>query len=190
MDLKARRPWGAQSPPRPLHSRGPLALALIALLTTLVTSLLGACTGPGLTPLQGGLSEADIIQRWGKPTGRHALDSGTRLEYALGPAGRQTWMVDLDAQGRASTWRQVLDERHLAQVQASLPGMDRATLLRTLGRASHVRSGGRQGGQVWSWRHDSPFCLWFQVSMGDDGRVKDASFAPDPECDAREDFDR
>lgn len=190
MVLKACRTWGAESPHRPPRSRGLLTLALIAVLTPVLAPLLVACTGPGLTPLQGGLNETEIIQRWGAPTGRYALDGGTRLEYALGPAGRQTWMVDLDAQGRATTWRQVLDERHLAQVQASLPGMDSATLLRTIGRASHVRSGGRQGGQVWSWRHDSPFCLWFQVSMGDDGRVKDASFAPDPECDATEDFDQ
>ncbi|MCP5283429.1 MAG: hypothetical protein H6933_00875 [Burkholderiaceae bacterium] len=152
-------------------------------------SLLAACAGPGLTPLQGGLSESELTQRWGTPTGRYTLGSGTRLEYALGPAGRETWMVDLDAQGRVAQWRQVLDWRHLERVQGSLPGMSTDELLRTLGRASHVRSGGRQGGEVWSWRHDSPFCLWFQASIGDDDRVRDASFAPDPECDARDDYD-
>jgi hypothetical protein len=151
--------------------------------------LLAACAGPGLTPLQGGLGEAELVQRWGPPTGRHALDAGTRLEYALGPAGRETWMVDLDAQGRTVAWRQVLDWRNLERVQGSLPGMSRDEVLRTLGRASHVRPGGRQGGQVWSWRHDSPFCLWFQATIGNDGRVRDASFAPDPQCDARDDYD-
>lgn len=162
----------------------------LSLLPVLLTALLSACAGPGLTPLQGGISEADLTQRWGAPTGRYALDSGTRLEYALGPAGRETWMVDLDTQGRVVLWRQVLDWRNLERVQGSLPGMTTDELLRTLGRASHVRSGGRQGGQVWSWRHDSPFCLWFQASIGDDGRVRDASFAPDPECDAKDDYDR
>lgn len=162
----------------------------LSMLPVLLTALLSACAGPGLTPLQGAISEADLTQRWGAPTGRYALDAGTRLEYALGPAGRETWMVDLDAQGRVAVWRQVLDWRNLERVQGSLPGMTTDELLRTLGRASHVRSGGRQGGQVWSWRHDSPFCLWFQASIGDDGRVKDASFAPDPECDAKDDYDQ
>ncbi len=152
--------------------------------------LLASCAGPGLTPLQAGLGEAELRQRWGEPTGRHALDGGVRLEYALGPAGLQTWMVELDAQGRVLRWQQVLDWRHLEQVQASLPGMRREELLRTLGRPGHVRSGGRQGGEVWSWRHDSPFCLWFQASLADDGRVTDAAFAPDPACDVRDEFDR
>jgi hypothetical protein len=162
---------------------------MVYLLSVLLTSLLAACAGPGLTPLQGGIGEAELTQRWGAPTGRYALDAGTRLEYALGPAGRETWMVDLDAAGRVVSWRQVLDWRHLERVQGSLPGMDTDELLRTLGRASHVRAGGRQGGEVWSWRHESPFCLWFQASIGDDRRVQSASFAPDPECDAQDDFD-
>lgn len=152
--------------------------------------LLAACAGPGLTPLHSGASEADVRQRWGEPTGRYALDPGTRLEYALGPAGRETWMVDLDAGGRVQRWQQVLDWRHLQRVQASLPGMDRDALLRTLGRPGHVRAGGRPGGEVWSWRHDSPFCLWFQASIGVDGRVSDAAFAPDPQCDMQEEGSR
>lgn len=153
-------------------------------------TVLAACAGPGLTPLASGLTEPEVRARWGAPTGRYALAEGVRLEYATGPAGLETWMVDLDAAGRAVAWRQVLTPRHLESVQGQLPGMTREELLRTLGRASEVRSGGRQGGQVWSWRHDSPFCLWFQASLGDDGRVRDAAFAPDPRCDGPDDHDR
>jgi hypothetical protein len=158
-----------------------LAAALLAL---------GGCAGPGITPLKSGLTEPEVRSLWGAPTGRYALPAGTRLEYATGPAGVETWMVDLDPSGRATTWQQVLTPRHLESVQGRLPGMTQDELLRTLGRASEVRSGGRQGGQVWSWRHDSPFCLWFQASLGDDGRVRDAAFAPDPQCDANNDHDR
>lgn len=150
-------------------------------------ALLSGCAGPGLTPLPAGLSESDIIQRWGQPTARYSLPAGIRLEYARGPAGLETWMIDMDAQGRSVAARQVLDWRHLERVQGSLPGMQRDELLRTLGRPGHVRSGGRQGGQVWSWRHDSPFCLWFQVSLRDDGVVSSAAFAPDPVCETLDD---
>lgn len=150
-------------------------------------ALLSGCAGPGLTPLQGGLPEAEVVQRWGQPTARYDMPTGARLEYARGPGGLDTWMVDLDAQGQTVAWRQVLDWRHLERVQGSLPGMPRDELLRTLGRPGDVRSGGRQGGEVWSWRHDSPFCLWFQASLGDDGVVRSAAFAPDPVCETRDD---
>ena len=164
-----------------------LACLRIALPTALSAGLLAGCAGPGITPLRGGQPEAEVLQRWGTPTARYALPSGARLEYATGPAGRETWMVDLDDQGRAQAWRQVLDWRHLERVQGELTGMSREELLRTLGRAGEVRSGGRQGGQVWSWRFDSPFCLWFQASLSDAGRVTSAAFAPDPQCDSFDD---
>lgn len=163
--------------------RGMKTFAVIAL-----ALLVAACAGPGITRLEPGLDEAAVRERWGTPTGRHALpQGGTRLEYASGPYGLQTWMVDLDAAGRVSGARQVLEYGALTALQGELPGMTREALLRTLGRPGEVRSGGRQGGQVWSWRFFSPFCLWFQVGVGDDGRVVDAVFTPDPLCDARDD---
>lgn len=159
----------------------------LGIATILVAVALAGCAGPGLNRLEPGLDEAAVVARWGMPTGRYALPEGTRLEYATGPYGQETWMVDLDRDGRVVRARQVLEYMALQGVQAELPGMDRAQLLRTLGRPGEVRSGGRQGGQVWSWRIDSPFCLWFQVGVGDDGRVTDAVFSPDPLCDARDD---
>lgn len=149
--------------------------------------LLGGCAGPGWTRLEPGLDEAAVTARWGQPTGRHALPDGTRLEYATGPYGQETWMVDLDRGGRVVRARQVLEYMALQGMQADLPGMSREELVRTIGRPGERRSGGRAGGEVWSWRIDSPFCLWFQTGIGDDGRVRDAVFSPDPLCDARDD---
>jgi hypothetical protein len=156
-------------------------LALAALVT--------GCAGPGLTALPAGADEAAVRQAWGQPTGRYALPGGgSRLEYATGPYGRQTWMVDLDASGRSTgPPRDVLERRSLEAAQAEVPGMTRDELLRRLGRPGDVRSGGWQGGQVWSWRFESPFCLWFQTSIGDDGRVRDGAFGPDPLCDHDDD---
>lgn len=157
-------------------STGALALAL--------TLAAGGCAGPGTAPLPAAATEAEVLQQWGPPTGRYTLPGGvTRLEYATGPYGRQTWMVDLDASGRVTERRQVLDEGYLQQVQGQLPGMTRRELLQTLGRPAQVRPGGWQGGQVWSWRHETRWCLWFQVSVGDDGIVRDGAFGPDPACD-------
>lgn len=146
---------------------------------------LAACSTVGLTPLRGGMTEAEVVQAWGPPSARHALPAGTRLEYATGPAGLQTWMVDLDPAGRAVLWRQVLSYAHLQRAQGQLAGQTQAELLATLGRPGHQRAD-RLGGEVWSWYHESPFCLWFQVSIDVGGRVKDAAFAPDPRCDEQD----
>jgi len=158
-------------------------LAALALAVTLA-----ACAGPGITPLPPAADEAAVRQAWGAPTGRYALPAGSRLEYASGPYGLTTWMVDLDAAGRVVALKQVLDEANLYAVQGRLPGMTRAELLLTLGRPGERRHGGWQGGEVWSWRFYNAFCRWFQVSIGDDGIVRDGAFGPDPLCEVEDDW--
>ncbi len=154
-------------------SRAALAIGVLA--------ILAGCATP-VSRLQPGMPQAEVVRVMGPPTDRYPLaDGGTRLEYASGPYGEATWMVDLDRDGRMTRWAQVLTDEHLSEVQGRLPGMTRAELLRTLGRPAQVRGGGLQGGQVWSWRFDSMFCRWFQVSIGDDGIVRDGIFSPDPQ---------
>jgi len=77
----------------------------------------------------------------------------------------------------------VLTEANFQQFQARAPGMSRDELLRTLGRPGEVKSGGRQGGEVWSWRYPTNDCLWFQSSIGPDGIVRDGVVGIDPMCD-------
>jgi hypothetical protein len=162
--------------------RGVCSTLMRALSLLPLVALLAACATPGFTPLKGGMSEAEVVKAWGPPTARHALPAGTRLEWATGPEGLETWMVDLDAAGKAVLWRQVLSYANLRAVQGQLPGLSTQELLAALGRPGHQRPD-RNGGEVWSWRHESPFCLWFQASINVSGRVKDAAFAPDPKCD-------
>jgi len=152
-------------------------------------TLLGAgCAVLNPPPPLPGQSEADALRRFGTPTARYAMpDAVSRLEFATGPYGRETWMVDLDAGGRIIVARQVLNEANFADVQARAAGMSRDELLRTLGTPGERRHGGWQGGQVWSWRYPTNDCLWFQVSLGDDGRVRDGAYGTDPRCDARSD---
>ena len=154
-----------------------LLLAVTAVLSLLLTACAVVPPGPG-TP------EAEVLRQWGTPTARHALPSGAlRLEYATGPFGRTTWMLDLNAAGRVTQAQQVLAEPALWALQPRLPGMARGELLQTLGTPGNRRSGGRQGGEIWSWRYETNECLWFRVSIGDDALVKDGGFYPDPSCD-------
>ncbi len=133
------------------------------------------------TALPRGASAQEIRARLGEPTGRHALPHGiTRLEYARGPYGRETWMIDVDAGGALVRATQVLNEATFATIRA---GMTRDELLRTIGRPAHTGFVGWQNQTVWNYRYASPFCQWFQVGLGPDGIVQDTGFGPDPLCD-------
>jgi hypothetical protein len=146
--------------------------------------LLGACAQ--VAPLPGAL-QADVLRSWGPPTARYALaPGGERLEYATGPYGRTTWMIDTDAARRVTQVRQVLNEAEFLQVQSAV-GLRRDTLLLWLGTPGERKRGGRAGGEVWSWRYPTNDCLWFQSSVADDGRVTSSSFGTDPVCDTPSD---
>jgi hypothetical protein len=56
-------------------------------------------------------------------------------------------------------------------------------VLRTLGRPAERRHAGRLGGERWSWRYPTNDCLWFQVEIGTDGRVRGSGYNIDPTCD-------
>ena len=157
----------------------PLCLAMACVLA----AGLAGCAAIGLHPPRPGQTEAEVLSHDGPPTARYAMPGGaTRLEYASGPAGRETWMVDVDAAGRVTGARQVLNEAGFDAFQRHAAGMSRAELLRTLGTPGERRSGGWQGGEVWSWRYPNNDCLWFQVSIGADGRVRDGAYGFDPTC--------
>jgi len=154
---------------------------------TLAAALAGCAvfTPPHIRP---GQTEAEARARLGPNTARYLMPAGvTRLEYATGPFGRTTWMIDIDADGRVIAATQALNEKNFADVQAKAPGMTRDELLRRLGRPGERRHGGWQGGEVWSWRYPTNDCLWFQSSIGADGLVRDGAYGIDPRCDAPSD---
>lgn len=159
----------------------PTMRTLLMPLVLTVAALLAACAGPALQP---GQTEAEVRAAMGAPTGRYALpEGGSRLEYATGPWGRHTWMVDLDAGGRVLRWAQVLDDAHFNQVR---DGMPRDELLRLLGRPGH-RAGEWQNRETWYWRYPTNDCLWFAVTLTAEGRVlHGGGHLPDPACDVKE----
>lgn len=148
-------------------------------------SAFGGCATFKPQDLRVGQSEAELQRLMGNPTAQYTMPSGnTRLEFASGPQGRVTWMVDLDAHGRVAQAQQVLNEKHFLEVQRNFETMDAKDLRRTLGRPADVRGGGWQGGQVWSWRYPTNECFWFQVSILDSGKLRDGgTYGIDPQCD-------
>ncbi len=150
--------------------------------TGVLALLAAACAQ--LPPAPG--TAADEVRRtWGAPTGTHTLPGGTkRLEYATGPYGRTTWMIDLDTTGRVARARQVLTP----EVLFSLPvgTLDRAALQRELGRPGEVR-GVHGGGETWYWRYETNDCLWMAASITPAGMFAGGSLMVDPGCDAKSD---
>jgi hypothetical protein len=153
----------------------------------LLASALGAgCAAffnPSSLPLGSKVSSA--TEALGRPTGEYPLaDGGKRLEFARGPFGKHTWMLDYDASGGLKTVQQVLTEANFNAIRA---GMSSDDLLRTLGRPSETSLLSWQRQTVWSYRYDAIFCQWFQVGIDQSGKVVDSAYGPDPLCD--KDFD-
>ncbi len=138
-------------------------------------------------PLAVGQTESEVQAILGSPTGRYTMADGvTRLEFATGPYGRQTWMVDLGADGRSRWFDQVLTMRHFADFQQQAPGLSTGEVLRALGRPGEREHGGLRGGETWSWRYPTNDCLWFQVSIDKDGKASAAGYGIDWMCDRNE----
>jgi hypothetical protein len=169
-------------PTRVSNGHRPMSRALGAAGVMLV---LAGCAGYSPGNIQMGASEAEVRSRMGEPTGRAALPGGgTRIEYARGPMGKHTYMVELDASGRVRGWEQVLTEANFESIPIGAPQAD---VRWQLGRPSETRVGWRGVGEVWSYRYESLFCRWFQVWLVD-GSVREAAYAIDPMCDEHRPF--
>ena len=144
-------------------------------------ALLTACQSysPGAKPP--GATAVEVRQGMGVPTGTYPLpDGGVRYEYARGPWGKHTYMIDFDAQARLVKSEQVLTENNFAKIR---PGQTRDQVLFAIGHPSDVKQVRYQNQTVWSYRYDAIFCIWFQVSLSPEGQVLEVGNGPDPMCD-------
>lgn len=145
---------------------------------------LSGCTGYSPDGLPRGATAAQVVSVLGAPTG--TTQAPQRLEFARGPYGKHTYMVDFDADGGLRSWEQVLTEKNFYQV---LPGQTQDEVIKRLGRPSTTFPIGRQHIIVWNYRYEALFCQWFQVSIGTApdtlGQVTEVGFGPDPICTPR-----
>ena len=161
---------------------GAVSIWVRGLLAPLACALaLVGCSGYSPKGLQAGTPEAEVIGTMGPPTGRYALpQGGTRLEFARGPAGKETFMVDFDPAGRMVDWEQVMDLWYLTRIE---PGLSVEDVLMRVGHPVSTMPIGRQHLVVWNYRYPNNDCLWFQISIGDDGKVISGGQGTDPQCD-------
>ena len=161
-----------------LLNRPSLGVCALAAIVTL------GCATYGPPSLTAGASLDDATRALGKPTAEYALPGGAkRLEFARGPLGKHTYMLDFDAQGRMLNWSQVLTENRFNAVAKGTP---KDELLLALGRPSELSRLDWQRQTVWSYRYESLFCRWFQVGIDESGRVADTGYGPDPQCERKD----
>ena len=161
---------------RPFDRR-PVAAAALALAS------LAACTTMAPGGLPPGTPIAQARQSFGGVAGEYRLpDGGTRLEFRQGTYGKQTYMLDFDANGVLVSSRQVLTPETFATIT---PGLTPQQVLMRIGHPAYVFPVGYQKLQVWNYRFGGleGDCVVFQVSISNvTGVVSDAGPNTDPAC--------
>ena len=124
----------------------------LAVLAPVLTALLTACAGYGGSDLQPGRSTLpEVIASMGEPALRwNDPDGRVQLAYPRGPAGTETFMVHIAADGRLERIEAVLDPTHFARIE---PGRsDQAAVLRVLGPPQDPLTVHFALGDTWVWK--------------------------------------
>lgn len=145
-------------------------------------ALLGGCDWIATKDLRPGESTIDDIRRlMGPPeTVRERANGSMRYEYPRGPQGMQTWMVEIDANGRFVSMSDALAAPNLQRVQ---PGMSRDQVRELLGRPGDIGRDNRSGQAVLTWKvpDDRGGAEMFHVQFGPDDQVVKIERSADPE---------
>lgn len=142
-------------------------------------ALVGACDWVAQQELKPGQSTVEDVRKlMGKPEMIWEEGGGQVLEYPRGPEGAETWMVEIDADGRYQGMKNALVEANLNQVRA---GMSRDDLRRLLGKPAATETLPLKKELIWTWRVQAGQgrTEMFNVHFGDDGRVASTSRSPD-----------
>ncbi|MFC5428312.1 outer membrane protein assembly factor BamE [Paraburkholderia denitrificans] len=125
---------------------------------------------PGISTLD------DVRRQMGKPETERIFDDGSRrLEYPRGPAGLNTYMVDIGSNGRLVAITQVLTAENFARITI---GMSQDEVRQLLGKPGEVAAFRLKKETVWSWKWREGGVeqeAYFNVHFGPDGRVTTTS---------------
>ena len=115
--------------------------------------VLSACAGYGGSNLKPGVTTlSEVVAAMGEPAMRWKdADGREQLAYPRGPAGTQTFMAMVAADGRLERIEGVLDTAHFARIE--IGKSDQASVLRLLGpsQPQWTQSYSRSNQVAWSW---------------------------------------
>jgi hypothetical protein len=93
--------------------------SLMKILPTLASVAVAACllAGCAVSSVKPGMTREEVIAGYGRPTGIVPISTGTRLQYSRQPRGQSVVMVDLDANGKVVSAKEVLTPAEFAKVE-------------------------------------------------------------------------
>lgn len=92
-------------------------MTLARLSMAMILALAGGCASLFPEPVVIGDTEAELIAKRGNPTNRYQVSNEKVLEYATGPWGQATYMARVGADGRVTSFEQVLTDEKFGTVE-------------------------------------------------------------------------
>jgi hypothetical protein len=145
------------------------------LLMLIIAALLSACAST--PPLFPGDAESVVLSKLGTPAARYQVGAEQWLEY---PGFQQTWFARLGADGKLSSWEQVLTQAKFATI--TLDKANKEQVLRTLGHPVETSYLSLSRLEVWSYQHKESG-IWnsmMHVHFDSQGIVRKMENGPDP----------
>ena len=129
---------------------------------------LGGCAL--MSPVQVGMSRAEVASRLGTPAAVVPIGSGSRLQYSGQPSGQYAWMVDLDAEQRVTQARQVLTEREFTRLDSGV--WSRQDVEREFGRPAAIEHVASWPGEIMTYRWNDGVDRFYWVYLDDSNTVR------------------
>lgn len=164
-----------------LGSVGKLARSVAGAILAACVGVLAGCATPMV--LAPGTPEAEVIGRFGRPAEVYPLDTppqARRLAYPIGSLNQQTWMVDVDAQGRVLRVTEVISAEHFGRIRIDRDDM--TAVRREFGPPYEIRLYRLSGLTAWNYPYlengvwNSEMSVYFDRS----GIVRRLESGPDP----------
>jgi hypothetical protein len=141
---------------------------------------LTACAGMGGPPPMPGDSMETVKLKLGPPTAWYSAGPEQLLEYATGPMGQSTWMAHIGADGRLTSYEQVLTGEKFATIKVGTATHE--DVLRAIGRPAEKSYLPLRDFEVWSYRYKESG-VWnsmMHVHFDRNGVVQMMQNGPDP----------
>jgi len=151
------------------HDRLPGSTGRLAWATLLVLALAGCASPDKVAP---GSTVAQTIEQFGRPTVSYPMPGGERLIYSRQPFGREAYAVDVDAQGRVVSARQVLQASEFQRIR--IDEWTRDDVRKNFGPPAEVGRVMSFNGEIWTYRWANPFYMLYHVYFDPQGVVRRA----------------
>ena len=148
--------------------------------------MLGGCAGLIRQAPTVGDSAEMVQQKMGTPTAIYGAGNDRIFEYATGPMGQQTYMAHIGADGRMTSYAQVLTSEKFATIK--IDAATKEDVLRAVGRPAEMSRVALRNYEVWSYRYKEAG-VWnslMHVHFDQQGVVRQMMNGPDPMYDPKE----